>query len=269
MKNIRTLFLLLALVASISTTAHAASLLDQLGGLAKSPTSTNSSGTSILPASLSQDQIIAGLKEALGKGVNNAIANLGHSGGFLTNLNVKIPMPDKLRTVEKTLRSLKQDKYADDFVNSMNHAAEQAVPEAAAVFGDAIKLMSITDAKNILTGTNNAATEYFRRTTQTNLFARFHPIVQKATSAVGVTSYYKKMLDKVNAGSGTTLGSLGSLANSSGLVKTQDMDVDKYVTEKALDGLFKMVADEEKAIRQNPLARTTDLLKSVFGAVTK
>src|SRR5207247_10148816 len=161
-----------------------AGLLDQLE-LGKKSTNRAAAVSSGLPG-LSQDQIVQGLKEALSKGMQSAVSSLGHDGGFLTNLNVKIPMPAKLRSVEKTLRTLKQDKLADDFVNTMNHAAEQAVPEAASVFGDAIKQISIADAQAILTGTNNAATQYFRKTTETNLFEKFLPIVKTATDKVGV-----------------------------------------------------------------------------------
>ena len=173
-------------------------------------------------------------------------------------------MPAKLRSVEKTLRTLKQDQLADDFVNTMNHAAEQAVPEAANVFGEAIKQMSIADAKSILTGTNNAATLYFRKVTQTNLFERFLPIVKAATDKTGVTSTYKKMMGSVSGSS-----SFGGLLGGSGLLKTEDFDVDSYVTNKAMDGLFQMVAEEEKRIRENPIARTTDLLHKVFDSVAK
>jgi hypothetical protein len=144
--------------------------------------STNKvSGSTAGLDSLSQDQMTQGLKEALGKGVQHAVSQLGHEGGFLTNASVKIPMPEQLRTVETTLRTLKQDQMADDFVATMNHAAEQAVPEAAGVFGDAVKGMSIADVKAILTGPNDAATQYFRRVTQTNLHAKFLPIVKSAT----------------------------------------------------------------------------------------
>lgn len=252
----------LVIVLFVSAVMARADLLEQLG-LSKPNSSTNqTAGLSL--NSLSQDQMIGGLKEALGKGVQNAVSRLGHDGGFLTNLNVKIPMPEKLRTVEKTLRTLKQDKLADDFVRSMNSAAEKAVPEAGTVFGDAIKQMSIADAKSILTGTNNAATQYFRRVTETNLFARFHPVVTNATQQVGVTAYYKRMTAQASSGS-----SLGGLFGGKGLIKTEDLDVDKYVTGKALDGLFKMVAEEEKRIRENPVARTTDLLQKVFGASGK
>jgi len=239
-----------------------AGLLDQLE-LGKKSTNRAAAVSSGLPG-LSQDQIVQGLKEALSKGMHSAVSSLGHDGGFLTNLNVKIPMPAKLRSVEKTLRTLKQDQLADDFVNTMNHAAEQAVPEAANVFGEAIKQMSIADAKSILTGTNNAATLYFRKVTQTNLFERFLPIVKAATDKTGVTSTYKKMMGSVSGSS-----SFGGLLGGSGLLKTEDFDVDSYVTNKAMDGLFQMVAEEEKRIRENPIARTTDLLHKVFDSVAK
>jgi hypothetical protein len=250
--------LLAAFVAGLAFRSHAGLL--EVIGLGKQ--STNATTTSAALSALSPDQLTGGLKEALSNGLQHAVAQLGHDGGFTTNLNVKIPMPEKLRTVEKTLRTLKQDKLADDFVATMNRAAEQAVPEAAAVFADAIRQLTIADARTILTGTNDAATQYFRRTTQTNLFARFHPIVQKATAQAGVTAAYKNMLSKATGGNvlGKSIG---------GLLGQDAMDVDTYVTNKTLDGLFKMVADEEKQIRENPLARTTGLLQKVFGAAAK
>jgi hypothetical protein len=217
-------------------------------------------------ADLSQDQMVQGLKDALRKGVQEAIARLGHDGGFLTNLNVKIPMPEKLQKVETTLRAMKQEKLADDFVTTMNHAAEQAVPEAGAVFGDALKQMTIEDAKSILSGPNDAATQYFQKTTQTNLYAKFYPIVQKATAQTGVTAAYKNLMEKANVGQG--LGTFGSALGGS-LLGKDSMDIDGYVTNKAMDGLFKMVAEEEQQIRQNPVARTTDMLQKVFGALKK
>ena len=178
--------------AAFTVTTYAG-LFDTLNSLTKS-----TDATTVSTGSLSQDQMIGGLKEALSKGVEHAVATLGHNDGFLTNLSVKIPMPEKLQTAEKTLRALGQNQMADDFVGSMNHAAEKAVPEAAAVFGDAIKQMSITDAQAILTGPDDSATQYFRKTTQTNLFARFYPIVQKVTEQVGVTAQYKQMMSKVS-----------------------------------------------------------------------
>ena len=245
----------------LSVGSSHAGIFDILG-FGKKATNQTATLPSTWVSSLSQEQVVEGLKEALGKGVQEALSRLGRDGGFLTNLNVKIPMPEKLRTVERTLRLIRQDKLADDFVATMNHAAEQAVPEAAAVFSDAIRRMSIEDARSILTGTNNAATEYFRRTTETNLFEKFKPIVEKATDQTGVTAAYKRLMEK--AGGMTSLGSFGR-----SFLGTETMDLDAYVTDKALDGLFTMVAEEEKRIRENPVARTTDLLKKVFGAATK
>jgi hypothetical protein len=217
-------------------------------------------------ASLSQDQIVQGLKDALAKGLQQAIAKLGHEGGFLTNLNVRIPMPEQMRKVESALRAMNQDKLADDFVATMNHAAEQAVPEAGSVFADALTQMTIEDAKSILNGPDDAATQYFQTTTQSNLYAKFYPIVQKATAKTGLTSAYKSLMEKANVAQG--LGSVGSALRGS-LLGKDSVDLDAYVTNKAMDGLFKMVAEEEKQIRQNPVARTTDMLQKVFGTLQK
>jgi hypothetical protein len=246
----------------VSQNVGRAGVLDFLGLGSKS---TDTAAVPAAVGALSQDQVVEGLKEALSKGVQHAVSRLGHDGGFLTNLDVKIPMPEKLQTVEKTLRAIHQDKLVDEFIDTMNHAAEQAVPEAAGVFGDAVKMMSMADAKAILIGTNNAATQYFRATTETNLFEKFLPIVKKATDQTGVTSAYKRVMGK--AGSDSSFGALGSFGQS--LLGPEAIDVDRYVTNKALDGLFKMVADEERSIRENPVARTSDLLQKVFGAVTK
>ena len=217
-------------------------------------------------AGLSQDQMVQGLKAALAKGLQEAIADLGHDGGFLTNLNAKIPMPEKLQKVESTLRAMKEEKLADDFVATMNHAAEHAVPEAGSVFSDALKQMTIEDARSILSGPNDAATQYFQKTTQTNLYTRFYPIVQKATAQTGVTAAYKNLMEKADVGQG--LGSFGGALGGS-LLGKDSMDIDAYVTNKAMDGLFKMVAEQEQQIRQNPVARTTDLLQEVFGAMKR
>lgn len=260
--------ILIALI--LSCVSSRAGFFDKLGSMvtnvvtnATSISTTNSGTASTALNGLSSDQLVGGVKQALSNGLQHAVGQLGHDGGFLTNLDVKIQMPAKLQVVEKTLRSLKQDKLADNFVTAMNHAAEQAVPEATAVFADAVRQMSIEDAKTILSGPNDAATQYFRRTTSTNLFERFHPIVQKATASAGVTSAYKKM---TAAASGSNNSLTKGLSN---LMGSDAMDVDSYVTNKALDGLFKMVADEEAKIRANPAARTTDLLQKVFGAAQK
>jgi hypothetical protein len=206
-------------------------------------------------AALSDEEVVRGLKEALSKGTQQAIANLGKDGGFLNNLDVKIPLPDELKKVEKLLRGLGQDKYADQFVATMNHAAEKAVPEAATLFADAISRMTLADAQSILKGPDDAATQYFRKGSEAKLKERFLPIVKTATDQAGVTAAYKKLMQKA----GPTAQMLGVGAT----------DLDAYVDGKAVDGLFKMIAAEEKRIRQDPLARSTDLLKKVFGSLGK
>ncbi len=199
---------------------------------------------------LTDSEIIDGLKEALSRGTTSAIARLGKEDGFFANRKVKILMPDSLKTVEDGLRKIGQDRYADEFVLTMNRAAEQAVPEAAEIFGSAIRNMSIQDARGILNGPDDAATKYFRRTSGEQLVNRFLPIVGRATDRVGVTSNYKEMVDK-----------LGFMSR---FFDTESLDVDRYVTNRAIDGLFLMLAREEKLIRENPASRTTELLKKVF-----
>jgi len=201
-------------------------------------------------AGLSQEQIARGLKEALGKGVQSAVENLGKPDGFLKNVKVKIPMPEHLATVEKGLRAIGRDEMADQFVEGMNRAAERAVPEAAGVFGDAISRMSIDDAKAILNGGDQSATEYLKRTSTDSLKSRFRPIVEEAIGKVGVTKRYQDMVDKA--------GFAGRL------IDLDKLDLSNYVTDKALDGIFLMVGEEERKIRENPAARTTELLKQVF-----
>ncbi len=214
-----------------------------------SETATSDKST---PASLTHSDMSGALKQALDKGVQHAVTQLGQPGGFLDDSRVRIPMPEKLAWIEKSLRKIGQDQLADDFISSINGAAEKAVPEAAAVFGDAIKSMSLEDAKGILKGPDDAATQYFRNNSTAALTERILPIVKQATDAAGVTSRYKAMTGKV--------GGFMSMLN-------QDTpDLDSYVTNKAMDGLFLMIAEEEKKIRENPLARSSELLKKVFGA---
>jgi uncharacterized protein DUF4197 len=203
-------------------------------------------------AGLSESDIVDGLKEALTKGTRTAVSLLGKEDGFLANPQVKIPMPKSLKKVEKGLRKIGQDKVADNFVETMNRAAEKAVPEAASIFADSVREMSISDAKEILQGEVDAATQYFRLHSGEKFKGKFLPIVKDATNKVGVTSSYKKLTDK--------LGFLSSYMD------TDKLDLDEYVTNKAMDGLFLMVAAEEKKIRENPIERTTDLLKKVFSS---
>ena len=244
--------LLAALVAASST--HAA-LLDFL----KPKTNTTSATSAALPslAGLSQDQVADALKQALGKGVQTAITNLAKPDGFLANPKVRIPMPEKLQTVEKTLRALKQDQYADEFVTTMNRAAEAAVPAALPIFTDALKSMTIDDAKKLASGTNDSATQFFKTKGEKQIQEKMAPIVKQATEKAGVTAAYKKLLAQ-GGGASSFFNKLN--------YDPASLDVDKYVTQKASDGLFRMIAEEEERIRKNPAARTTELLQKVFGA---
>jgi hypothetical protein len=212
----------------------------------------DSSGVADSATDLTNDEMVAGLKQALDKGTQFAVNKLGQPGGFLDNKKVRIPMPDSLSWVESSLRTVGQDEIADEFIDTMNHAAEQAVPEAADIFGEAIKEMSVQDAQGILTGPDNAATEYFRSNTEAELTQRMRPIVESATASTGVTSAYKAML-----------GAAGGFA---GMMPATATDIDAYITSKTLDGLFLMIAKEERKIRKNPMARSTELLQKVFSA---
>lgn len=209
---------------------------------------------------LPDSEIAAGLKEALAQGTRDAIAKLGQDGGFWDNANVRIPLPGPLEKVGKLARQLGQGEKVDAFQLSLNRAAEKAVPEVADIFGDAIRQMSLKDARGILTGGDHAATDYFRRVAGEALATRIEPIVEKTTDSVGVTRRYKALTDSAGGSSlGGMLGQLGGDGDKS-------LDLDKYVTDKAIDGLFTEIAAQEAAIRENPAARTTDLLKKVFGA---
>ena len=206
-------------------------------------------------ASLSNLDIAGGLKGALTQGVTNAIDDLGRRNGFLDNVRVRIPLPRNLQKTEKTLRALGQGDKVDEFVDAMNHAAEEAVPVAADIFIDSIRQMSFNDARSILfSGRDDAATEFFRRTSENTLRDKFRPIVQDFTERVGVTSKYKQMM-----------GRYGFIGKALGQDAT---DIDGYVTQKALDGLFLLIADEEAKIRRDPVGRTTSILRKVFGVLT-
>lgn len=203
-------------------------------------------------AALSDGDVVNGLKEALTQGAGNAVGSLGRQDGFLGNDKVRIPLPDAVRKAEPMLRTLGQGKAIDDLVTSMNRAAEAAVPEAKTLLVAAIKQMSVQDAKQILTGPQDAATQYFRKSTESDLRTRFLPIVDKAVGRLGVAGKYNRV-----AGSASKLG----------LVGKDQATVQDYVTQKALDGLFLMVANEERAIRTDPVARTGHWVKKVFGAL--
>jgi len=202
--------------------------------------------------SVTNQEAASGIKAALEKGSGAAVDLLGKPDGFLGNKAVKIPLPATLKKYEKLMRNVGMGKYADELIATMNHAAEEAVPEAKKLFVDAIKKMSLTDAKGIVTGGQTAGTDYFKRTTTDQLREKFLPIVKEATAKVDLAGTYNQYAQK-----GAKLG-LGSKENA---------NLDDYVTQKALDGLFYMVAEEEKKIRQNPLGAGSDIIKKVFGAL--
>jgi len=194
--------------------------------------------------------VASGLKEALSVGTKNAVGLLSKKDGYFANEAVKILLPENVRRVGDALRMAGYQKEVDAFVLSMNRAAEKAAPKAADIFAGAIREMSIGDAQKILGGGNTAATEYFRSKTSAQLFEAFKPDISQSMNEVGVTKAYKAMTDRYT--------SIVPFA------KTDALDLDKYVTDKALDGLFYMVGQEETKIRTNPAARTTELLRKVF-----
>jgi len=197
-------------------------------------------------------EVAKGLREALEVGVTNAVTKLGHENGFMGNEAVRIPMPESLQKVESGMRKLGMGKQADELVATMNRAAEQAVPEAKMLLVNATRKLTIEDAKNILTGPDDAATQYFRAQSGEQLAQRFLPIVARETKKLKLADYYNRFANR-----GVALG----------LVRTEDANLDEYVTRKALDGLFATVADEERAIRENPLESSKRLIKKVFGSV--
>lgn len=199
---------------------------------------------------LSESKIVEGLKEALEIGTGNAVGLVSKLDGYYKNSKIKIPLPESVQKVEKILRNVGFGSKVDDFEMSMNRAAEQAAPEAKALFIDTIKQMSFDDARKILNGKDNAATLYFKDKTWDRLYDKFKPIVNSTMSEVGVTRYYQDLDKKVR---------------SIPFADSMSFDLDKYVTDGALDGLFYMVEQQERKIRQNPAARVTDLLKEVFG----
>jgi hypothetical protein len=201
---------------------------------------------------ITRQDATAALKTALEKGSVAAVANLGRLDGFLGNPQVKIPLPESAQRAERAMRRLGMGKYADELIVTMNRAAEQAVPEAKAIFVDSVKKMSVQDAKGIITGGDTAGTEYFRRTTRGDLHKRFLPIVEKATARVQLAQRYEQFADK---------------AVAVGMLNKDDADLDEYVTQKALDGLYLMVAEEEKKIRKDPIGTGSSIIKKVFGAL--
>jgi hypothetical protein len=234
------LFLMACLILAVSVTASYAGFSDFLKGIITVPADDkNDDGT-----------IISGLKEALTIGTRNAVTNVSAVDGYLGNMDIKIPMPEKIRTVADVLSRVGYRKQVDDFIVSMNRAAERAAPKATDYFVGAIREMTFDDARNILNGGDTAATDYFKSKTYDKLYDAFKPAISSSMNEVGVTRSYKEMIGKYEY---------------IPFVEKKSVDLDHYVTAKALDGLFYMVAQEEKDIRTDPAARVTELLKTVFG----
>jgi hypothetical protein len=201
---------------------------------------------------ISNSEATSGLKEALIVGAGKAINNLGSTDGFFGNPLVKIPLPDGMQKAEKAMRMFGMGKQADDLVLKMNRAAELAVPEAKTLLVNAVKKMSVKDAKDILTGGEDAATQYFKTATSGPMAEKFLPIVKKATENVQLAQQYNKYAE---------------MGSKYGLVKKEQANVEQYVTQKTLDGVYLMMAEEEKGIRRDPMGQASSILKKVFGSL--
>jgi Protein of unknown function (DUF4197) len=224
------------LLGASSASAQIDQILKGLGGAGKQ-------------SGLSDAKVGSGLKEALQIGTENAVKLTGKTDGYFKNQAIKILMPEKLRSVEKGLRTVGYGPQIDEFVLSMNRSAEKAAPAAKQIFWDAIGEMNFDDAKKILNGGDTAATDYFKAKTTNKLTAAFRPTVEKTMNEYNVTRQYKELIGRYQA---------------IPLVKSETFDIDSYVVRKSLDGLFFVVGQEEHKIRTNPTARVTDLLKEVF-----
>lgn len=203
-------------------------------------------------SSLSDKDATAGLKAALQQGAQAAVALLGKEGGFLDNDKVRIPLPGYLEDAGQLLRRLGQGQRVDELVTGMNRAAEQAVPMGKDLLVNAVKTMSVTDAKNILSGGEHSVTDFFATKTREPLGTRFLPVVTKATEKVDLARKYNKVADK---------------ASRFGLIKADDANIERYVTGKTLDGLYTIIGEEERKIRQDPVGTGSAILKKVFGAL--
>jgi hypothetical protein len=203
-------------------------------------------------ADLSNEDAARGIRGALTQGADSAVSKLGVPGGFLNNPKVKIPLPPALDEVAKAMRMLGAGKDADELEVAMNKAAEQAVPQAKVLLTNAVKTMTLADAKGILTGGDNSVTQFFRSKTAAPLAVKFLPIIKQATDRVGLAQKYDQF-----AGQGVKYG----------LIKGDAGNIEQYVTDKALDGLYLMIGEEERAIRQNPAAAASAIVSEVFGAL--
>ena len=235
----KTFYFIMAVFLCSATLTHAGLLDNVMKGVG-----TSSRGDT------DDSNIASGLKEALSIGTENATSNVSRVDGYFGNQMIKILMPEKIQQVGEVLSKVGYQKEVDDFVLSMNRAAEKAAPKAISFFGDAIREMTFEDARGILNGGNTSATEFFKRKTHDKIYDAFKPIISSSMDEVGVTRSYKEIMGRYE---------------SIPFMGKESVDLDHYVTNKAMDGLFYMVGQEEKKIRTNPAARATDLLKTLFG----
>ncbi len=248
--SISTRWILLAAGLVLAAPAHAIDWNEMLRGvLGKPATEPAASGVD----ALSTADINAGLKEALTRGAETAVAQLGQKDGFFGNTALKIPLPPSLQKADKAMRLLGMGKQADALVLSMNRAAEAAVPEAKTLLVDAVKAMTLEDARGILTGGQTSATDFFRRKTEAQLTERFAPIVKATTDQVGLAQQYNQY---------------AGAAAQFNLIDKKQASIEQYVTQQALDRLYTVIGEKESAIRANPMQAGSDLLKKVFGAVS-
>lgn len=203
---------------------------------------------------LRDSEVASALRQALEVGVTNAVTKIGQENGFLDNQKIRIPLPESMQKAEKAMRKIGLGSQADELITTMNRAAEQAVPETRALLGNTVRKMSIADAKKILTGPDDAATQYFKQVNEQQLIERIAPIVSKNTKRLKLADYYNRFASK-----GVAFG----------LIRPEDADLDKYVTAKTLDGLFTTLAEEEKAIRANPVDTGKKLINKVFGSIIR
>ncbi|CAM3890793.1 MULTISPECIES: DUF4197 domain-containing protein [Arcobacter] len=260
----------------LSTTfAFALDLGSIAKGVAESVINENQTNTTLknnnTNSNLDNSTVTSGLKEALKAGVNYATTQLGSNNGYLNNSSVKIPLPDNLAKAESLIRSAGGDKMADDLINSMNSAASKAAPQTTEIFIDAIDKMSLADAQKILNGGDNAATNYFKANTTESLKKSILPIVQQTMKENQVAGYYDMLnnLYKSNVKDLVENSSVMGMAKNFGVDSyipgNSDESLDEFVTTKAIDGLFTMIAQKETGIRTNPVEQTTSILKQVFG----
>lgn len=244
-------WLVLATGIALASSAQAFDWGSLLKNTVEKPASQEQSAAGV--DSLSNTEINSGLKEALTRGADAAVAQLGKQDGFFGNKKLRIPLPEPLKKAESAMRLLGMGNQADELVLSMNRAAEAAVPEAKTLLVDAVKDMTLEDAKGILTGGKTSATDFFRRKTEAKLSERFQPIVKTHTDKAGLAQQYNRY---------------ASVAAQYNLVDKNQASVDQYVTQQALDRLYTVIGEKETAIRANPLQAGSDLLKKVFGAVS-